>query len=735
VAKRKHREGQSLHKVLGVPALFSTAYGNVGSSIYYALGVTALYAMGLTPAVLILTGLLFMTTAWTYSEATAMLPEAGGSSSFARRAFNEFVSFGAGWGLMLDYIITMAISAFFVPNYLAAFWPILKVWPYNSIGGILVIVFLVAINVIGIKEAARLNIILAILDLATQTLLMVVGLALLFRPAILIHSIHLGVAPTWTQFIYGISIGTIAYTGIETVSNMAEEAANPGKDVPRAVNFVLIAVLAVYTGMSLVGLTAMPVKGDVVPYDPATHMTVPVKAILPDPTNKPNGPWVYADNRANQIHVAVKRTSSGASTGTIEAQKPTAKPYMVNGQWRVRLYGSQISNVYLDDPLQGIVQNIPNELSWLRAILKPWIGILAATILIIGTNAGIIGVSRLAYSMGQHRQIPPVLGRVHPKRLTPYVSIILFGTVAALLILPGKTTLLAELYAFGAMISFTTAHVSVVALRFKEPNLARPFHTPFSVPFRGKSLPLTAVVGGIGTFTVWCIVVATHPTGRLIGFSWMGIGLVTYVVYRRVKGYSLTKTVERVVLPEAVASDIDYDQILVPIVGSRITDEMMVLACQLATEKESSIDALYVIEVPMNLPLDARLVKERARAQGVLNAAKAIADQFGIQMRPHVITARGPGRAIVDIAEERKSEVIIIGSVRKRRMGEFVFGNTVNYVLQHSPCEVIVNLVPTGYPTAGSAEIGMGAVHDADLPEQSADPGAGGEGGSFDGRS
>jgi basic amino acid/polyamine antiporter, APA family len=718
MARRKHREGQSLHKVLGVPALFSTAYGNVGSSIYYALGVTALYAMGLTPAVLVLTGLLFMTTAWTYSEATAMLPEAGGSSSFARRAFNEFLSFGAGWALMLDYIITMAISAFFVPNYLAAFWPILKVRPYNSIGGIIVVILLVAINVFGIKEAARLNIVLAILDLATQALLMVVGLALLFRPAILINSIHLGIAPTWTQFIYGISIGTIAYTGIETVSNMAEEAANPGKDVPRAVNLVLIAVLAVYTGMSLVGLTAMPVKADVVPYDPATKMTVPVKVVLPDPKNQPNGPWVFADNRAQQIHVAVTRTSTGSSTGTIDAQKPVAKPYLVNGHWRVNLYGSQISNVYLDDPLQGIVQNIPNELSWLRAILKPWIGILAATILIIGTNAGIIGVSRLAYSMGQHRQIPPALGRVHPKRLTPYVSIMLFGAVACALIAPGSTKLLAELYAFGAMISFTMAHISVIALRYKEPALERPFRTPFSIPFRGGSLPLTAVVGAVGTFTVWCIVVATHPDGRIIGFSWMGVGLVTYVVYRRRKGYSLTRTVERVVLPEAVASDIDYDQILVPIVGSRITDEMVVLACQLATEKKSSIDALYVIEVPMNLPLDARLANERARAQGVLSAATAIAGQFGVLMRPHVITARGAGRAIVDIAEERKSEVIIIGSVRKRRVGEFVFGRTVNYVLQHAPCEVIVNLVPSGYPTTGSAEIGMGAVRRVDESPQ-----------------
>jgi APA family basic amino acid/polyamine antiporter len=708
MARRKHREGQSLHKVLGVPALFSTAYGNVGSSIYYALGVTALYAKGLTPAVLILTGMLFMTTAWSYSEATAMLPEAGGSSSFARRAFNEFVSFGAGWGLMLDYIITMAISAFFVPNYLAAFWPILKVWPWNSIGGILVVIFLVAINVFGIKEAARLNIVLAILDLATQFLLMVVGLVLLFKPAIFIHQIHLGVAPTWTQLIYGISIGTVAYTGIETISNMAEEAANPGKDVPKSVNLVLAAVLVVYAGMSLTAITAMPVKANLVPIDPRnTSMTLPVSVVQADAKNIPNL-YRYASDPKQIVYLPVK--SPGDARTVIPAQKREGAIVYVNGRPYTKLWGSQVASVYLDDPLQGIVHAIPNELGWLRGILKPWIGILAATILLIGANAGIIGVSRLAYSMGQHRQIPPVLGRVHSKRLTPYVSIIVFGAVACALIAPGKTTLLADLYAFGAMISFTTAHVSVIALRIKEPNLARPWRTPLNFRWRGKLLPLTAMVGGLGTFAVWCVVVATHPWGRIVGLSWMAVGMVTYVFYRRAKGYSLTKTVERVVLPESVAADIDYDQILVPIVGSRITDEMVVLACQLATEKGSSIDALYVIEVPMNLPLDARLVKERTRAQGVLTAATAIANQFGVLMRPHVITARGAGRAIVDVADERKSEVIIIGSVRKRRVGDRVFGNTVNYVLQHAPCEVIVNLVPQGYPTAGSAEIGMGAT-------------------------
>jgi nucleotide-binding universal stress UspA family protein len=192
--------------------------------------------------------------------------------------------------------------------------------------------------------------------------------------------------------------------------------------------------------------------------------------------------------------------------------------------------------------------------------------------------------------------------------------------------------------------------------------------------------------------------------GRLIGFSWMGVGLVTYVVYRKAKGYSLTKTIAKVVMPQTMQEDIDYDQILVPIVGSRITDEMMVLACQLATEKESSIDGLYVIEVPMNLPLDARLAEEREKADKVLAAAALIATQFKVKFTPVVVTARNAGRAIVDEAERRRSEVIILGSVKKRRVADRVFGRTVDYVLQHAPCEVLVNLVPRDYPTEGSAD-------------------------------
>ena len=697
MARRKHREGQGLSKVLGVPALFSTAYGNVGSSIYYALGVVALYALGATPIVFALTGLLFVTTAWSYAEATAMVPEAGGSSSFARRAFNEFVSFGAGWALMLDYIVTIAISAFFVPHYLAVFWPALKTYPNDTVVGIAVILVLVAVNVVGIKEAARLNILLAVLDLATQVLVMIVGLILLLQPRLLLDQIQWGAVPTWRQLAYGISIGTIAYTGIETVSNMSEEAAHPDRDVPRAINMVLVTVLIVYVGMSLVALSAMPVGSNVLPVDPATHRTVAVEVV----PGEPEGTFVLKSDPSEPAYLPVVRRGGRYVIPSLE---PTGDVYQEDGEWVTKLYGSRLGSNFVEDPVQGIVKFLPDKLAWLRGILAPWVGILAATILVIATNAGLIGVSRLAYSLGLHRQVPPILGRVHPRRLTPYVAIVVFGIVACLLILPGSTSFLADLYAFGAMISFTTAHVSVVALRIREPDTPRPFRSPLTVRVRGHALPLLSVLGGAGTFTVWCVVVATHAEGRVIGFIWMAAGIVMYVVYRKLNGYSLTRTVARVVVPPSMQEDVDYDRILVPVVGTRIADEMMVLACQLATEKKSAIDALYVIEVPINLPLDAALPEQRARAERVLGAAALIAEQFKVHSDPIIVTARHAGRAIVQEAAERRSEVIILGTVKKRRIADRAFGSTVDHVIDHAPCEVLLNLVPRDYRTDGASD-------------------------------
>src|SRR5215216_5984336 len=249
---RRRLEG--LQRVLGVNALFSTAYGNVGSSIYYALG--------LTPVVFVITGFFFFCTAASYAEATAMFPEAGGSSSFARRAFNEFWSFFAAWAGMLTYTVTIAISAFFVPHYIGGvfdFAEFLRRSPGDIFAACVVISLLAGINVVGAKESTGINVTLAVIDFLTQLLLVLIGAVLILSPEQLADNVSLGTAPTWDNFILAIPIGMLAYTGIETVSNMAEEAKDEAHTIPAAINRVRIAVFAIYFTLPAVALSALPV--------------------------------------------------------------------------------------------------------------------------------------------------------------------------------------------------------------------------------------------------------------------------------------------------------------------------------------------------------------------------------------------------------------------------------------------------------------------------------------------
>ncbi len=345
---RRRRQQAALERVLGTPALFATAYGNVGSSIYYALGVTASYALGLTPVVFLIAGLIFAATAVTYAEGTVRYPEAGGSSSFARHAFNELVSFGAAWAQMLVYVATVAISAFFVPHYLSVFWEPLRTNPWDVIGGAIVIVALVAINIVGVKEAASLNVLLAVIDFATQGLLVTLGFVLIFSPDVLLDNIRLGVAPTWTQFFISIPIAMLAYTGVETVSNLAEEARDPAKNVPQAYKLVAAAVFAIYLTLPLVALSALPVF------------------------RQADGDWV-----------------------TLLGLPPE-------------------EGGYTNDPVLGVVKYLGIEQDALLHGLEVYVGVLAATILFIATNAGVIGASRITYAMSGYRQLPLVFRRLHP---------------------------------------------------------------------------------------------------------------------------------------------------------------------------------------------------------------------------------------------------------------------------------------------------------------------------------
>src|SRR5215212_3247892 len=361
---RYRPKGLGLERVLGTGALFSTAYGNVGSSIYYALGLVAAFALGMTPVVYLIAGGLFVMTAMTYAEAATNFPEAGGSSSFARRGFNELVSFFAAWGQMLNYIITVAISAFFVPHYLAVFWEPLGESPGDVIGGIVIVALLCTVNVIGVQESARINFLLAVVDFATQLLLLAAGVFLVLNVDVLLDNIHLWRAPTVEDFVLSITIAMISYTGIETISNLAEEARNPRRLIPRSMALVVAAVMVIYAGLPAVALSALPVT----------------------------------------------QSADGS-------------------------YTTELATTYAGDPILGIVRNM--DLGFLQTAAQYYVGVLAATILVIASNAGIFGVSRLTYSMGQHQQLPDQLRRISPQFRTPAVGIALFGAIACLVMIPG----------------------------------------------------------------------------------------------------------------------------------------------------------------------------------------------------------------------------------------------------------------------------------------------------------
>lgn len=444
-----------LRRVLGIPAVFSAGYGNVGSSIYYALGIVALVAMGATPIALGAAGILFIFTALTYAEGTASLPEAGGSASFARHAFGDMAGFMAGWALMLSYIVTISISAFTIPPYLGFFWEPFKesavIGTFSSIG---IVFFLMLINVVGVKETSFINIGATIVDILTQISLVVIGFVLLFDPSLLWRSI-VDNWPSTENLVLGIALATIAYTGIETMSQMAEETKHPERSVPRALIMMIVAVLVIFAGISLVTLSAMS------PQELATE-------------------WAR-------------------------------------------------------DPVAGIAAKLPLEI--IRVILKPLVAVLAGTILLIATNAGLLGISRLAFSQGTHGLVPPFMSKVHDKFKTPYIAIIIFSSIAMALLIPGFFSSgvfenMGSLYAVGSLLAFMFSHASIIGLRIRKPDMERPFKLGMNMKIRGREIPFSAVFGFVTTTGIWIIILITQPYSRWVGLAWMVAGLLIFFYLR-----------------------------------------------------------------------------------------------------------------------------------------------------------------------------------------------------------
>jgi APA family basic amino acid/polyamine antiporter len=609
-----------LQRVLDAPALFSIAYGEIASSIYFALGIITLRALGFTPAVLLATGLLFLLVSLSYAEGTAAIRETGGAATFVRIAFNDFWGFVTGWVLFLDYLIVIALSALFLPHYVAgAFFTKLH-RPWDVVAGCGVIAGVAVIRLIHRTRLHRWALVVALVDLWTQLLIVVLGMALLFSPHALTAGTSLGTTPTWHSLAFAIPLGMLAYTGLETVANLAEEARRPGRDLPRSVFSSIGLVVVLYVAIAVVGLSAFPAE-----------------------------------------------------------------------------HGTLLGSNWIRAPLVGIVTQIRDHIpSYLGDPLQVFVGLSGALILLTAATTSISGFGRLAYSLGEHGQLPRKFGMLRARTLVAPQSIVSAALIAiALLVgtapLAHPVLFLASLFSFGVLLAFTAAQLAVIKLRMSEPNRRRPYRVPFSV----RGVPVPSVIGAVLTGAVWIIALATHPGARYAGPVWLALGLVVYVVVRKSRGEGL---LERVVSADEHRglAEAEFSRILVPMKLGDIGEEMIATAVKLAEERHASVEALHVIRVPLELPLDAELVDEEERAEASLAEAKLLGADHGVNVEGRTVRARSIGQAIVQEAQERGADLIVLGSSPRWRRQSRFFSPTVDYVLKKAPSEVLIVAFPQG---------------------------------------
>jgi APA family basic amino acid/polyamine antiporter len=645
-----------LSRGIGSPILFAIVYTSLASAVFFSLGVVVNHALGLTPLVFLLAAVMFGLTALTYVEGASLHQEPGGSTVFARYAFNELVSFVAGWAILLDYVILIAVTSYAASQYLKVFWQPLGNRAEALVLALAIIAFVVVSNVRGFSARRGLRIgVVVVGALVLELLVIVLGLVQFFDYDTLSASIHLGSAPTWSGLIFALTITTIAFTSVESASGLAGEVRASRGALRRLVGSGTVLVLLAYVGIALVAVTAFPVHG----------------------------------------------TYTG------------------------------LGHRYLDDPVIGIVTRLrPHGLA---QALRYTMAAIAAATLIAAANSAMLGLSRLAYSLSTNRQIPSGLGRLHSKRSTPYVLIVLSGLLAAALVVPEDLDFLVGIYAFGAVLAFTIAHLSVWRLRYSEPDRRRPFRMPLSVTVRGGELPVLAALGALLSGAGWVALIVVHEPARYVGLGWMAAGLTLYVIYRRSDESSLLRRVT--VAPEMLRAERprerDYGSILVPLFGTRLDEDIVQTAALLvageptdeAAIDTATIEAVWVFEIPMALPLEARLPDAQVkRARQALARAKVVGEEYtGVHVATATVRARRAGHAIVEEARRRGVEAIVLGAEepsrirggarlggRGGRLDDFV-GDVIKYVVAKANCRVIVTAPPADILAADDGPVAQPA--------------------------
>ncbi len=667
-ARPPGRGRDTLGRGLGVPWLFATVYSSVGFSIYFALGVVADRGLGLTPLIFLAAGLLFVLTTLSYVEGSAMFPERGGSSSFARHAFNELMAFIAGWAILIDYLIIIALAAISVPHYLEPISANLSEpgWEVGVAAAVIILACVVnSLDLTGRKSQRGLAV-LALADLALQVAVIAVGIAAVWQPDRLADAVDVFGGPGFEDIVYASVLAMLAYAGIEAASDLAPDIRVKPGDLKRIVTTGAVTVPLIYAGMAAIALMAVPV------------------------INGPGGPE------------------------------------------------TQLGSTFEEAPVLGVVSAY--DPGWLADIMRWAVALVAAPVLIWAASTTMLGVSRHIYTLAVNRQIPSWLGRLSRRYGTPTVAIWASGAIAVGMVVPTDVKLLAGIYAFGALLAITIAHLSILRLRMTEPDRSRPFRVPFPVRWRGAELPLPAIFAALVSALAFLSVLAYHDKARWVGGGWMLFGLVSYVVYRRVvEGTGLTERVT--VSAESLTKQVpvvEFRNILVPIFGSEIDDDIVGTAGRLAAADSeegdgggSSLAVIFVSVVPLKLPLDAPLPEEAsAEAERALARARQVAEEYeDVEVTTEVVPARQLGTGILRKAREFGSEAIVMGgeSPSKIRGGAILggigaarpaeIGPATEYVLKKSPIRVLLTA-----PREGRRRFGQGEAPEVEIKGGGAPP-------------
>jgi APA family basic amino acid/polyamine antiporter len=629
------RRFRGLERVLDAPSLAAVAYGEIGASLFFALGIVALYGLGLTPWILLGVGALFFLVSLSYAEGTASLAEHGGAAAFVRRAFNDPAGFATGWLLFLDYLIVIALAALFVPHYAsAAFgWEALADGPWDAIVGALAIAGIAVVRLLRRSRLYSVAVGLALVALAVQLLLVVLGFGFLFSAGELREGVDLGTAPDWGSFAFALALATLAYTGLETVANLAAEAREPGRSLPRSLFTAIAAVVVVTTLVAVIGISAYP--------------------LAPDP-EAPNG--------------------VASALGTEWQQAP--------------LVGIAAA---FDGPLPGAVADVLEAVVGVTGVL-----VLLAAISTSVSGVGRLAYALARRDMLPHafaRLHPRTL--IAPASIVAAAG--LAGALLIAALVHGDTaSFLAGLYSFGILLAFAAAQLAVIRLRFTEPDLERPFRVPGNVKIRGTPVPVAALVGLPLTAGLWVASMATHDAARIAGPLWLLAGAGVYLAVRLREREGFLARVEPAPAELHPAVEGAYGRILVPLKLGPIGDEVLATALKLAEEYDATITVLHVLRVPLDRPLDADLADEGARAEEAIESARELAEEHGVVLESEIVRARSIGEAIAEKSSSDGVDLVVLGSAPRWRRRSRFFSPTVDYVLRRAQCQVMVVAYPEG---------------------------------------